>query len=335
MASTVPPPPEDSSKTGSVFKMASKDGQFHRQTSSFRSFITPSSVQDSPFPAAKDRYVLYINRGCPWAHRANIMRSLKHLEDLLQLVVMDCDLTPDGWGFTGRDGSEEKDPLYGYTKAKELYLHADPNYNARYTVPFIWDKQKETIVNNESSEIIRILEIGFDEFLPVEERERSKGEKSLYPPHLRTEIDELNAWVYDKINNGVYKTGFAATQEAYETHVIPLFEGLDRVEKHLEDPKHRPYLFGDFITEADVRLFTTMIRFDVAYFTIFRCNLRMIREENCYPRLHAWLRNLYWRNESFKKTTFFEEIKRGYVRAMKQNIMPMGPLPHILPLEAR
>ena len=333
MASKITSQPEDSSQTGSVFKMASKDGHFHRQTSSFRFYITPSTTPDSPFPAAKDRYVLYINLGCPWAHRTNIMRSLKHLEGLIQLVVMDIELTSEGWIFSGRDGTDEKDPLYGYTKAKELYLHADPNYTARYTVPFIWDKQKETIVNNESSEIIRMMETAFDEFLSEEEREESKGDKGLYPANLRAEIDDFNGWVYDKINNGVYKTGFAATQEAYETHVVPLFEALDRVEEHLEDPKHGPYLFGEHITEADVRLFTTMIRFDAAYFTMFRCNLRMVRDEEYYPRLHTWLKNLYWRNESFRKTTSFGQIKRGYVKATKQDILPMGPLPHILPLE--
>lgn len=333
MASTTQADIEDSSKTGSVYNMASKDGHCHRQASAFRHFITPSSDLNSPFPAAKDRYVLYLNLGCPWAHRTNIMRSLKRLESLIQLVVMDFELGPEGWIFSGRNGTDEKDPLYGYTKAKDLYHHADPTYSARYTVPFIWDKQRETIVNNESSEIFRMMETAFDEFLPENERESSKGEKGLYPPHLRTEIDDINAWVYDKINNGVYKTGFASTQEAYETHVVSLFEGLDDVEKHLDDPKHQPYLFGKCITEADIRLYTTIIRFDAAYFSMFRCNLRMIRDEKSYPRLHAWLRNLYWRNEAFRETTSFEQFKMGYVKASKQSIVPMGPLPHIMPLE--
>lgn len=261
------------------------------------------------------------------------MRSLKHLEEIIQLVLMDFALTDEGWIFSGRDGSDEKDPLYGYTKAKELYLHADPDYNARFTVPFLWDNQKETIVNNESSEIVRMMETAFDEFLPEEEREASKGDQGLYPSTLRAEIDMFNEWVYDKINNGVYKIGFAGTQEAYETHIIPLFEALDRAEKHLQDPKHRPFVFGKHVTEADVRLYTTLIRFDAAYFTMFRCNLRMIRDEKYYPQLHRWLRNLYWRNEAFKKTTAFEQIKKGYVKASKQNILPMGPLPHILPLD--
>ncbi|KAL8801198.1 MAG: hypothetical protein Q9182_004647 [Xanthomendoza sp. 2 TL-2023] len=326
-------PLQDSSQTGSVFKMHSKDGHFHRQKSTFRSFITPSNVPNSPFPAEKNRYVLYINLTCPWAHRANILRSFKHLEPLIQLVTMDGELGPEGWFFSGRDGTDSRDPLYGYTKCKELYLHADPKYNARYTVPFLWDKKTETIVNNESSEIIRMLESAFDEFLPEIEREESKGERGLYPMHLREKIDEMNEWVYEKINNGVYKTGFAATQEAYESHVIPLFEALDRVEKHLTEAGDSPFLFGKSITEADVRLYTTLIRFDAAYFTLFKCNVRMIRDERHYPRLHHWLRNLYWNHEEFQTTTHFEQFKKGYVKAIRREIVPVGPLPHILPLD--
>ncbi|KAI4132554.1 MAG: hypothetical protein LQ338_000653 [Usnochroma carphineum] len=326
---------QDSSKTGNVYTMHSKDGHFHRQHSTFRSPITPSSVPDSPFPAAPDRYVLYVSMICPWAHRALILRRLKHLDSLIQVVVMDYELGPEGWFFSGRDGTAEKDPLYGYTKCKELYLHADPQYDARYTVPFLWDKANETIVNNESSEIVRMLETAFDEFLPESEREATKGEKGLYPEHLRSEIDQMNEWVYDKINNGVYKTGFAATQEAYEAHVVPLFDALDRVERHLQDPEHQPYLFGQHITEADVRLFTTLIRFDAAYFTLFKCNMYMIRDEGHYPRLHWWLRNLYWNHEEFRETTDFEQLKKGYATAIKGAIVPVGPVPHIMPLSGK
>jgi putative glutathione S-transferase len=152
----------------------------------------------------------------------------------------------------------------------------------------------------------------FDHLLPSERREESKGKASLLPDHLRPQIDEMNEWVYHTINNGVYKTGFASTQEAYDANVYPIFESLDRLEKHLADPGHQPYLFGESITEADIRLYTTLIRFDVAYFTIFKCNLKMIRYE--YPNLHRWLRNLYWdESEStnggaFKKTTRFQEV---------------------------
>jgi putative glutathione S-transferase len=166
-------------------------------------------------------------------------------------------------------------------------------------------------VNNESSEIIRILYSSFDEFLPQERRESSKGEAGLFPAHLQEDIEAMNEWVYDTVNNGVYKTGFASTQEAYESNVYPLFESLDRLEKHLADPAHQPYLFGKHITEADIRLYTTLARFDVAYFTIFKCNLKMVRYE--YPNLHTWLRTLYWDESdktsgAFKKTTRFAAV---------------------------
>ena len=326
---------EDSSKTGDVYKMASKDGHFHRQISSFRSWVTPSSDKTTQFPAAKGRYALYITYGCPWAHRVNIMRSLKKLENIIQLITLDYELGPEGWFFSDRAGTDAKDPLYGHTKLKDLYLHADPEYKARYTVPVLWDKERETIVNNESSEIIRMLESSFDEFLPAEEREDTKGDKGLYPQNLRVEIDEFNQWVYDKINNGVYKTGFAEKQEAYNSHLFPLFKALDDVENHLEDSKHQPCLFGEHITEADVRLYTTLIRFDSAYFTMFKCNLRMIRDEREYPRLHKWLRMLYWGEEkAFRETTKFDHIKKGYAKASKLSIVPAGPQPDIFPLDA-
>jgi putative glutathione S-transferase len=220
------------------------------------------------------------------------VRGLKGLESIIQLVVCDGELTQEGWSFSGRDGSDEKDPLYGFTKMKELYLKADPEYEGRFTVPVLWDKKVGTIVNNESSEVIRMMYSEFDDLLPEGLRESSKPGGGFYPEHLRKEIDGMNDWVYNTVNNGVYKCGFAANQEAYETNLYPLFESLDRLERHLAEPGHSPYLFGEYITEADVRLYTTMIRFDVAYYNIFNCNLKMIRHD--YPRLSRWLRNLYW-----------------------------------------
>jgi putative glutathione S-transferase len=170
----------------------------------------------------------------------------------------------------------------------------------------------ETIVNNESSEIIRMFYTEFDAFIPEHLRESSKGTRAILPEHLRKDIDAMNEWVYDTINNGVYKTGFAQSQEAYEEHVYPVFKSIDRLEEHLGQPGHGPYLFGDHITEADIRLYPTLIRFDVAYFTIFKCNLKMIRYE--YPRLHDWVRKLYWDESeatnfgAFRKTVDFQAV---------------------------
>ncbi|KAL4962637.1 haloacid dehalogenase, type II [Aspergillus stella-maris] len=296
-----------------IYKLADKDGHFRCKDSVFRSWI--SSAPDAEFPPETDRYVLYLNYGCPWAHRTNVVRSLKGLEDIIQLVVCDIELGPEGWFFSGRDGSAEKDPLYGFTKISQLYFKADPGYEGRYTIPVLWDKKSETVVSNESSEIIHMFDSEFDEFLPEEKRANNLPGGGLYPAHLRGEIDALNEWVYDRINNGVYKTGFASMQEAYESNLYPLFEALDRVEEHLAQPGHQPYLFGEHITEADVRLYTTIARFDVAYYLIFKCNLKMIRHD--YPLIDKWYRRLY-HDESdrtnggaFKKTTFFKPVSQS------------------------
>ncbi|KAE8144240.1 glutathione S-transferase [Aspergillus avenaceus] len=321
-----------------IYRHADADGHFRRKDSAFRSFIT--SNPNAEFPAEKNRYVLYLGYGCPWAHRTNIVRSLKGLDDIIQLVVLDPELGPDGWFFSGHWGSAEKDPVYGFTQLKQLYLKADPEYEGRYTIPVLWDKKLETIVSNESSEIIRMFYSEFDQLLPEELREVNKPGGGLYPPHLRMEIDTMNQWVYDQINNGVYKVGFAVTQEAYDANIYPLFEALDRVENHLAQSEHQPYLFGEYITEADIRLYTTIARFDVAYYLIFRCNLKMIRHD--YPHIDQWYRLLYYdesertRGGAFKKTTFFDIYKFGYLKALgkrlgsAQTVIPAGPLPNIL-----
>ena len=225
-------------------------------------------------------------------HGVNLVRSLKGLEDITQLIKCDIELTKEGWLFTGKHGSDPKDPLYGFTKLSQLYLKADPNYVGRFTVPTLWDKKTETIVNNKGSEIIRMFFTEFDHLLPAKLREPAHPAGGFYPEHLHNDIDGMNTWVFDTVNIGLYKTGFATTQEAYESHLAPLFESLDRLEKHLGQPGHSPYLFGNAVTEADIRLYTTLIRFDVAYHIIFMCNLKMIRHG--YPRLSRWLRNLYW-----------------------------------------
>ncbi|KAI9853187.1 MAG: hypothetical protein M1838_000043 [Thelocarpon superellum] len=318
----------------SVRKQASSDGRFHRQNSQFRSYV--SKDPSAEFPAEKDRYVLYLNYGCPWAHRTNIVRSLKGLESIIQMVAMDFILTTEGWLYTGNGGTAAQDPLHGFKKHKDLYLKADPSYKGRYTVPVLWDKKKETIVSNESSEIIRMFFTEFDDLLAPELREENRPAGGFLPSHLLADIDAINEWIYDTVNNGVYKCGFASTQEAYEENVHPLFQSLDRLEARLGGLDHSPYLFGAHITEADIRLFPTLIRFDAAYHTLFKCNLRMIRYD--YPNLHAWLRRLYWDDGpetkwgAFRTTTYFDHIKKGYAAILNPSIVPVGPVPHILPL---
>jgi len=317
--------------THDIYKFADSDGQFRRQVSSFRNFI--SSDPASHFPAEKDRYAVYINYGCPWAQRVNILLHLKGLTSVIQIIVTDYETGPNGWVFTGRDGSDPVDPLYGFKYLKQIYLKANPEYKARFTVPCLWDKKKETVVNNESSEILRMLYTEFDAFVPEDRRE---SVRPLFPKQLQKDIEEMNEWVYDTVNNGVYKTGFAMTQGAYDEHLHVLFDSLDRLEKHLEQPGHSPFLFGEHITEADIRLYTTMIRFDVAYVTLFKCNLRMIRHD--YPRLHDWLRRVYWDESeesnggAFKKTTYFDYFKKGYALVLGSSIVPGGPVPNILPV---
>lgn len=235
----------------------------------------------------------------------------------------------DGWRFATPDKvpGATADELYGSKFIKEIYFKADPEYSGRFTVPVLWDKKTQTVVNNESSEIIRMFYTEFDDI--IEDKYRTLD---FYPEKYVKEIDGLNEWIYNDINNGVYKSGFATTQEAYDTNVTQLFKSLDRVESILKASKG-PYLLGSELTEADIRLFPTIIRFDPVYVQHFKCNIGMIRYN--FPALHKWLLHLYWDIPAFKDTCNFDHIKYHYTKShVKYNpygITPAGPLPNILP----
>lgn len=270
------------------------------------------------------------------------MRKLKGLEDIIPFTSVHWHMADDGWRFSTPDEqlpgeNVTPDPLHpDFTHLRDLYFAADPSYIGRFTVPTLWDKQSSTIVSNESSEIIRMLYTEFDALLPEGSAAR---ELDLFPAALREEIEAVNDWTYNEINNGVYKAGFATTAEAYEKNVTTLFAALDRAESHLQKnlatPSHGPFYFpGATPSEADIRLFTTIVRFDAVYVQHFKCNIRDVRSG--YPALHRWLRHLYWNVPAFgPATTQFEHIKRHYTRSHPQinkfAITPLGPLPDILP----
>ncbi|CAH6719841.1 glutathione S-transferase omega-like 2 [[Candida] jaroonii] len=310
--------------------LTDKDGEFRRKASQFRNWIT----KDGEFQPEKGRYHLYVSYACPWAHRALITRNLQKLHDYIDVSVVHFHLDDNGWRFIteAKDDDSEGtiDHVYHLDRLSKLYSKANPDYEGRWTVPVLWDKKKETIVSNESAEIIRML----GEF------EVLTGHKvDLYPEELKSEIDELNAWVYDNINNGVYKSGFATSQTAYESNVVNVFKYLDKAENILKDKYEGKddkfyYLIGNHLTEADIRLFTTIIRFDPVYHQHFKCNIKMIRHD--YPFINTWMKKLYWQNEAFKSTTDFDHIKKHYTTSHHSinpyGIVPLGPIPNILPL---
>lgn len=312
-----------------ITKWASEDGHFRRQVSSFREQIS----NEGRFIPEKGRYHVYVSLACPWAHRVLILLHLKGLTNFIGVSVVHPFMGPEGWSWNAPEEFNPsisgviKDSIYSSEKIKEIYLKADEKYDGRFTVPVLWDKREETIVNNESSEIIRMLNSCFNDLI-----EENYRKIDLYPKHLQNEIDTINEWIYDQVNNGVYKSGFATTQAAYESEVQPLFEALDKLEKILDGGK--TYLVGDQLTEVDVRLFTTLIRFDVVYVAHFKCNLKTIR--GGYPNLNHWLKCLYWNDPAFKDTTNFEHIKFHYFTSHPQinptRIIPKGPLPEIEPL---
>lgn len=289
----------------------STGGRFVRRESQFRDWITADG--SSGFKAAPDRYHLYISLACPWAHRTLIFRKLKKLEDIISLSIVDPLMQESGWEFTDYPGSIP-DTVNGSHYLHEIYTAAKADYTGRVTVPVLWDKEKNTIVNNESSEIIRMFNSEFNEY--------GESEPDFYPLELRDEIDRINSTVYDNINNGVYKCGFATSQQAYEEAFNNLFHTLDKIENSLAE---RSYLVGDKMTEADWRLFTTLLRFDSVYYTHFKCNLRRIEE---YPNLSNYLRELY-QFPGLEETVNLKHIKEHYFKSHKSinptGIVPSGP----------
>ncbi|KIY47502.1 glutathione S-transferase [Fistulina hepatica ATCC 64428] len=315
----------DASSQSDISKMKpSNDGSFNRAASSFRQTVAP----DGRFKPEAGRYHLYVSYACPWATRTLIMRSLKGLQDIIPVTVVSPRMGVHGWPFGDVDvfPGADPDPLYKSRHIKDLYLKADPAYSGRFTVPVLWDTKYQTIVNNESSEIIRIFNTAFNDLLPPQ-----RAQLDFYPEALRKEIDALNEWIYPNINNGVYRAGFATTQEAYEKAVVEVFEALDKVEKILQD---KDYLVRNQLTEADIRLWVTIIRFDPVYVGHFKCNFRTIRSG--YPAINTWMKKLYWKNDAFKSATNFDHIKTHYYWSHPQinanRIVPLGPIPNIEPL---
>jgi putative glutathione S-transferase len=292
-------------------------GRFVREPTRFRNWVTadgsPGPSGEGGFAAEPGRYHLYVSLACPWAHRTVIFRKLKKLDDVISLSVVSPMMGDDGWTFDEREGSSG-DPVNRARKLTDIYLLADRRYSGRVTVPVLWDKKRRTIVNNESAEIIRMLNSAFDAFTDVR--------TDFYPAELRAEIDRVNELVYANVNNGVYRAGFATTQEAYEEAFRELFAALDEIETRLSG---RRYLAGPKLTEADWRLFTTLIRFDAVYYSHFKCNLRRIVE---YPNLSNYLRDLF-QVPGIAETVSLDHIKRHYYGSHRRinptGIVPLGP----------
>ncbi|KAL1927914.1 hypothetical protein VTP01DRAFT_3319 [Rhizomucor pusillus] len=305
-----------------ILNWASKDGEFRRQQSVFRDWI--KDEPNAKFAPEPDRYHLYVSLACPWAHRTLVVRELKGLQDLIGVSVVDYLMLDKGWKFSAPEECPGAipDTVNNAQYMRDLYFKVNPNYEGRFTVPVLWDKKLGTIVNNESSEIIRMFNNAFDRFLPED-----KKKLDFYPESLRKEIDELNSWVYDTVNNGVYKSGFATTQEAYERNVRPLFESLDRLEDILS--KHK-FLVADTLTEADIRLWTTIVRFDPVYHGHFKCNIKSIEKD--YPNILKWARRLY-QMPGVACTVNMTHIKRHYYMSHRQinptQVVPLGNGPDL------
>lgn len=286
------------------------DGEFVRPDTAFRGTLDP----EGDHPPARGRYHLYVSYACPWAHRTLIVRALKGIEELVGVSVVHPFMGDDGWTFVDDVPGATGDRLGDAAFLREVYVRADAQYTGRVTVPVLWDREKQTIVNNESAEIMRLLGRGFDGL--------GARPLDLYPEPLRAEIDAVNADVYAHINNGVYRCGFATTQRAYEAAFDALFDALDRMETRLSK---RRYLIGERITEADWRLFTTLVRFDAVYHGHFKCNRQRIAD---YPNLSHYLRELY-QVPGVAETTRLDHIKAHYYRSHESinptRIVPKGP----------
>ena len=299
------------------YETKSSGGRFQRQASAFRHWVTPDGSAgpsgEGGFQAEPGRYHLYVSLACPWAHRTLIFRRLKGLEAAISVSVVHWHMGEQGWAFREGPGTLS-DPIHGAGHLHEVYTQAMADYTGRVTVPVLWDRQRGTIVSNESAEIIRMFNTAFDAW----------GDSSLdfYPEDLHAEIDAVNARVYETVNNGVYRAGFATSQEAHEEAVTALFETLDWLEQRLSE---RRYLLGDRLTEADWRLFTTLLRFDPVYVGHFKCNLRRLVD---YPNLWAYTRDLY-QVPGVAETVNLEHIKRHYYGSHKTvnptGIVPLGP----------
>ena len=294
-----------------VGRESSASGEFVRQDSKFRDFVTADG--SSEFPAAAGRYHLYVARACPWAHRTLIVRTLKGLEGAIDVSYAHPFRDDRGWAFPGGD---HVDQLNGFAFLSEAYERTDPSFEGRVSVPVLWDRVNGRIVNNESADVVEMLDESFQALARHPER-------GYQPLELRDELAELNDRVYETVNNGVYRAGFATSQEAYEEAVFPLFETLDMLDERLAD---RRYLFGDRQTLADWRLFTTLLRFDTVYHGHFKCNLRRIAD---YPSLAPYLRDLY-QVPGVAETVDWDHIKRHYYGTHKginpTGIVPAGPL---------
>ncbi len=307
----------DGKWTDQWYDTTSTGGRFIRSDAQFRNWVTPDGSPGPSgmggFRAEPDRYHLYVSYACPWANRTLICRKVKGLEDMISLSVVHWYMGDDGWTFEPGEGVIP-DPVHNARYYYEIYLAADPDYSGRVTVPALWDKKQHTIVSNESSEIIRMFNAAFD----------GVGAKQgdYYPEHLREEIDMLNDRIYETVNNGVYKAGFASTQEAYEEAVIPLFETLDWLDQRLAT---RRYLTGDQITEADWRLLPTLIRFDPVYVNHFKCNRQRLVD---YPHLWDYTRDLY-QQPGVAETFNLQHIRQHYYGSHTsinpKGIVPIGP----------